>query len=255
MHEPTDGPTRSLRRVAMRAALLVGGATLFLLLNPLAARADVGDGLVGAVTGAVDEVTQTVDDAVDQVADTVADTVEETVPAVEDALDTTVETVQEAVAGPTEAIERTVDGAPGAVDPAVDAPDVRTAPPGHHDGPAPVRDRHEGVSGTRAALELRLAVRDAAAPIGGSAAIAAHVPTHDVPAPTRAADPVEPAGPAPASPSGGADPPFNPRVPHAQDLATLASALLVALALVRTSRRDTGSPASPAFLSILERPG
>jgi hypothetical protein len=259
MHEPTDGPTRSLRRVALRAALLVGGATVFLLLNPLAARADPGDGLVGAVTGAVDEVTETVDESVGEVAETVTDVVEETIPVVEDVLDTTVETVEEVVAVPVEAVERTVEGAIGAVDPAPPVvPGGRSAPPAADEEPA--RERHDGVTGGRAAHELRLALRDRPHPVAGSVALAADVPA-PAPAPAapvRGADPIDPARSAPVAPaaaSGSLDRPFDPRIPHGQDLAVLAAALLVALTLVRTSRRDTGSPASPAFLSILERPG
>jgi hypothetical protein len=264
MHEPTDRPTRSFRRVALRAALLIGASSVFLLLDPLAARADDG-GSSGLVDQVVDDATQIVADTVDEVGqavgdatDTVAGVVEETAPAVEDVLDTAVEAVEDVVDPVIETAEPTIEDVVAAVDPVIDDPGSRTTPPPADDeGPAPVRDPADGVTGRRAALELRLAALDAAAPSVASSALADAVPTHARAALARSADPVEPTGPAraPVSTGGGVDRPFNPRVPGGQDLAVLAAALFVALALVRTARREGGWPSSPAFLSILERPG
>jgi hypothetical protein len=262
MHEPTDRPTRSFRRVALRAALLIGASSVFLLLDPLAARADDG-GSSGLVDQVVDDATQTVADTVDGVGEavedateTVAGAVEGTAPVVEDVLDTAVETVEEVADPVIETVEPTIEDVTAAVDPVLDDPVGRTTPPPAGGGPAPVRDPADGVAGRRAALELRLAVLDAA-PSVATSALADAVPTRARAALARSADPIEPTGPAraPASTGGGVDRPFDPRVPGGHDLAVLAAALLVALALVRTARREGGWPSSPAFLSILERPG
>lgn len=265
MHEPIETRTSPTRRAAARILLFVGATALFLLLTPLSARADDGSsglgGLVDAVTGNVDEVTESVTGAVEDATDAVTGPVEDMLDTVTETVEDTVETVTGAVEDVVETVEPVADDATGTIDGAIDGvdPGPRTAPPPSvGDAPTAVPDavgrptpNPQDVTakrppvGVAPSLESTLALAtEAPAPDAGTAA--PRLPNRE---------PLVPAGAGGASAPERADAPGGLRVSYGQDLAVIAASLLIALVLVRSTRREAGLPATPAYRLLPERPG
>lgn len=259
--EPTEHRTSPATRAARRMLLFLGATALFLLLSPLAAKADDGSsGLVDAVTGTVDEVTETATEALDDATDA-------TVGTVEDVLDTAVETVEGIVETTVDTAELVAGDATGTVeqvaDDAID-PRVGSAPPppaGEDRPPVPDAVSEPPATDRPGDGDRRPTANEAGRTPAAALKVASEAhgrglgPTTSGPPSAEPLVPRDPAGAGAAS-SASADSPTNLRVPaQGQDLGLTAALLLVALVLVRWSRREDALRFSPAFLSLAERPG
>jgi cytoskeletal protein RodZ len=242
-------------RSVVRVVLLVGAIVAVWLIAPAAANALEPP---TSPDDAVTEATDTVTDAADSAGNTIA----EAEASVTDAADDVVSTVENAGDGAAD-VARPLQDAVSAVDVRDTISDVEanaksgTAPDptarriDGGDGMAGPRDR-EDVTSLRLADEPALTSALTTGPVAAAAAsdAGAAVTSSSGAAPESAATPdgVPPAMGSTARNVLGGDSSFD-------DLAAILAAIVIALGLVRWSRRENETVYSPVFLSLAARPG
>lgn len=292
MSDETATPPRGtgVRRLLLRVAIVVGGIAALWLLAPAAASADEGSGLgdvlgsatdavggvtdvatdaVGAVMEPVEQVTGTLTQTVEQVAEPVTQVVEPVAGAVEQVTDTTVGTLQQVVDTTTGTVEEVVteatgtslgvlDDAAGSVED-VTLPNAPAPETPHPDTRVATTPEQPTTGGSRFDVERPSpTLREPTAATAFLVEPERNGSTQP-PAPGGATDRPEPTAPGHAestSRDGGLISTSNLQGPSSgQDLGVLVTAILIALVLVRWSRREAELRLSPAILSLLERPG
>ena len=252
----TGATSQTVGTVADTATQTVGSAAD----TTTGALGAVGDTVGGAVE-AVEPVTGTVAVAVDATLGAATQTVDQTLGAAGETVDQTLEaageTLDRALGAASAVVHEVVGSDPASLDPTT--PSAGPASPAPAGVDISIPDWHLGVGAPAGDSPSAAHGAEPGAPIGptpwrgassiGSTRGPARVP--NAPVPTRPDTPTATAGP--GSGLGGLD--ILRGGSSTQDVAVLATLLLIALAVARWSRREAEHRLSPVFLSLVERPG